>query len=248
MATPALAQTPNAAVVAQTSTTNGLILTPTCPTPSASNVMILAVENDAGGLTGYSVVTPSGWNVGPSFTDTTYDQCFALFWTTGFTGTSVSVTLDATTGGSTYYGWAQLSEWSGVNTTSPFNVTNSLSYSGDTSGPTTITGASVTPTITGTLIVSFWGFNQFESTGDCGITGFTEVGTQGSDGSTYAAGFIGYDNTLSTSGTAVTPVLTVNGLAFPGVTFCSITIAFAMPGSGWVQSPMDQMRLLGMIH
>jgi hypothetical protein len=234
MPAPASAQTPNAAVTGTSSTTNGLTLTPTCPTPSASSVMVLVVHNDAGDLSSVSIPTPSGWTAGPTKSTSTNDIITALFWRTGFTATSQAVTLNAT--GGQYYGWASLTEWSNVNTASPFNVTATLQTS-ETSAPVVISGAPVTPTITGGLVASFWGFNQPETAGnETAQSGWTQIVYSGTDGSNYAAGYVSYDNTLSTNGTLVTPSLNISGIGFSGVVFECLTVCFS-PSSSSIALP-----------
>jgi hypothetical protein len=137
--------------------------------PSSSNLVVLEVINDAssdGGNTSNntsaSISTPSGFTAGPTFTYDTGTSpinpfIVAFFYRTGITSTSFSVTFAASTGA---YVAGDAFEVSGANNSSPTNGSNFNQSVGTTSTPLSLTGPSVTPSVSGTLAVGGFDWND----------------------------------------------------------------------------------------
>lgn len=218
---------------ALSSTTNGLTLTPTLSsTPASPSLVALFVHNDAGSLTGSSIPTPSGWTAGPTHTDSTGTIITAIFYCFGLTVPSVTITLNAT--GGTYYGTAALIEYSGVDSTTPTMASNDTDAS-LSSAPTTLTGASATPTTSGGMAVSVWGWNDNSddtaSTTQSGWTSDVKLTIGGLNASVYASLDISHLNN-PTSGTALTPTLAVDGTSYISPTFENIIWLLNPAGGG----------------
>jgi hypothetical protein len=225
-------------------TASTLTLTPTCASAmSASNLAVLVVELDAGGNTGVSVTTPSGWTLEPGLTrtDNSSSVITSIFYCTGFSGTSQAVVFNAA-GGATYYATSVLLEYSGVNNSAPTHISANSDVHNVSLVAQTLTGVSATPTIS-SYAISIWGANDIggELNGHTTQSGWTEdfLPNTADFGTNYAFVYVAHQTALTTSGTAVVPTLNIQNPQYTSPEYQNFTWILAPATTGNAIAPQS---------
>lgn len=205
---------------------------------SASNVVFLFVNAFAGAGTSLSITGPSGWTIAGTHTLTAtsngiFPTVFAVFWRTGFTGSTQAVTINVGPSNTSVAASAGMMESAGASTTAPIDPNSGFLVSDGTITATgTATGPNLAPSLANTLAVAAF-FSNDDFSGFLGArSGWTEQG----HGSGASAGLPTLEtqtyNSIPVVGTNLQTSVTIANVDSSPVTWNAYELFISPPVSG----------------